>query len=911
MAQYKTYTVVKGDTLSEIAVRFGTTVSYLAKLNNIKNVNLIYVGQVLKISEIVVVTPSKPTPTPTPTPTPSPAPTTKPAASQTTSPQATKATITAFGLQSNTDRTIFATWSWNRSYTDKYDIRWYYATGDGVRFIGSEEQKSFSNATPQSIYTPPENATLVKFQVKPISKTKKVNDKDVYYWTAEWSTEKVYNFPEKVEMPKQPPVPTITITDYTLTARVDNLNVDATHIEFQIIQNDSIVYKTATVGINTGTSSYSCSVSSGNNYKVRCRSKREKLYSEWSDYSSNTQTKPDQPSTIISCRASSATSVRLSWSIANAATSYDIEYATQKDYLGGSNSTTTINNITSTTYEITGLSTGQSYYFRVRAVNDKGSSAWTSIASVTIGRPPAAPTTWSSTTTGIVGETIRLYWMHNSEDESNETKANVWFRANGSEKYIELIDADVENDENNHYDLNTSGYADGATIEWAIQTAGVTGEYGPWSVERTIDVYAPPSLSLNISNSSGYAIDTIETFPFYITGVAGPNSQKPIGYHVSIIANDSYDTIDEMGNVKIISKGQEIYSKFYDTSNDLLLEMTPGSLDLENNIEYTVECVVTMNTGLNAQEKINFTVAWSDARYYPNAEIAFDEETLCAHIRPYCDDIPMIFYKVTYEPLTGAFYRTDTILNPLEGSSINNVLTEYYDDLVFTGKDENGKSIYFTVVEAPESKLVEGVTLSVYRRNYDGTFTEIGKNINNTDNVYVTDPHPSLDFARYRIVAIDDSTGAVSYTDIPGHYVGVKSVIIQWDETWGDFIAISDEPLEDVSWAGSMLVLPYNIDVSDSNSIDVSLIEYIGRSHPVSYYGTQLGVSSTWNVEIDKKDKNTLYGLRRLAIYKGDVYVREPSGSGYWANISVSFNQTHCKPSIPVTLEIKRVEGGV
>ena len=91
----------------------------------------------------------------------------------------------------------------------------------------------------------------------------------------------------------------------------------------------------------------------------------------------------------------------------------------------------------------------------------------------------------------------------------------------------------------------------------------------------------------------------------------------------------------------------------------------------------------------------------------------------------------------------------------------------------------------------------------------------------------------------------------------------------------------------------------------------MSLVKYIGRSHPVSYYGTQLGVSSTWNVEIEKKDKNTLYALRRLSLYRGDVYVREPSGSGYWANISVSFSQTHCNMTIPVTLKITRVEGGV
>ena len=45
----KTYTVKAGDTLSEIAETHNTTVEKLAKLNNIKNVDLIYVDQVLVI----------------------------------------------------------------------------------------------------------------------------------------------------------------------------------------------------------------------------------------------------------------------------------------------------------------------------------------------------------------------------------------------------------------------------------------------------------------------------------------------------------------------------------------------------------------------------------------------------------------------------------------------------------------------------------------------------------------------------------------------------------------------------------------------------------------------------------------------------------------------------------------------
>lgn len=44
------YTVKKGDTLSAIASRYGTTVQEIAQINGIPNVNLIYPGQVLRIT---------------------------------------------------------------------------------------------------------------------------------------------------------------------------------------------------------------------------------------------------------------------------------------------------------------------------------------------------------------------------------------------------------------------------------------------------------------------------------------------------------------------------------------------------------------------------------------------------------------------------------------------------------------------------------------------------------------------------------------------------------------------------------------------------------------------------------------------------------------------------------------------
>ena len=890
-----TYTVKKGDTLSAIARKYGVTYQFLAKINNIPDPNKIYVGQVIKLHEEAS------------TASTSSGGSSSGGSSSSANTNSNVAVINQFGIQSDTDRTIFATWTWSKSNTDKYQAKWWYDTGNGVWFVGSDSETKEK----QSLYTAPQNAKKVKFQVKPISTTyeQKSGDttKQVSYWTASWSSAKEYSF---VEVPDKPGAPTVTIEEYKLTAKVANY-ADGTEMQFQVVQNDSTVFKTGSASIITNAASYSCTINADQEYKVRCRAKKGSSWSEWSDYSANVESKvkPTAPSGITSCKALSETSIELKWSAVKSAKTYDIEYATKKEYLGASNASTTINNVTSTTYIVTGLGSGETYFFRVRAVNEQGESTWTSPKSTVIGTKPGAPTTWSSTSTALINDVVVLYWVHNSQDGSKETDAQIELTVNGTKSTISM--GKPKDDENRFYKLNTKSYPDGTTIEWRVRTKGVVVEWGDWSMSRKIDVYAPPTLSVNVTDVNGDNLYTVNSFPIYIKGDAGPDTQKAIGYHVSIVANDSYEYWDEIGNMQIVSKGDEVYSKYYDTSEDLVLKLTPASLDLENNVQYTVNCIVTMDTGLNAEDTVDFEVAWEDVITPPNAEISYDPETLCTHIRPYCDFHPFIFYKVTYDQSTGSFFRTNKVLTDVSGVSVNESFTETYNDIVYYGTEGAGAGSLFCVVQSSTPKLVEGVTLSVYRREYDGRYVEIGSGLKNTDNTFVTDPHPALDFARYRIVATSDATGAVSFTDIPGFPVGEKAVIIQWDEAWSSFESTGEEQPDKPTWSGSMLKLPFNIDISDSNSADVQMVEYIGRSHPVSYYGTQLGITSTWNVEIDKKDKNTLYGLRSLAIYMGDVYVREPSGSGYWANVQVSFNQTHNQPTVPVTLTLTRVEGGI
>lgn len=814
------HTVVWGDTLSELAVKYNTTVANLVKLNNITDPNFIVVGQKLVVSGTSTTT-------------------------QTTVNTTSRPVIKAFGLQTNTDRTMYATWTWSKSNTDSYQVMWYYDTGNGVWFVGNDSTVRYN----QSTYSAPENAKQVRFKVKPISKTHKVNNKETAYWTASWSTESIYSFANNP--PSKPGVPEVTIKDYTLTATLRNLVVNADQIQFQIVKNDTSIYKNGTATIKTNSASYACSVAAGSTYKVRARSVRGKLYSDWSEYSNNVETSPATPNGTLTCRATSETSVYLEWKSIVNAESYEIEYTTEKKYFDGSDQTTTVSSIKTNHYEKTGLTSGEEYFFRVRAVNNGGTSSWSSIASVIIGKAPAAPTTWSSTTTATVGKDVILYWVHNTEDGSSQTYADLELYIDGVRHNYTIKNSteEDEKDKTSSYVFSTSGYREGTKVQWRVRTAGIMNKYGEWSIQRTIDVYAPPALELSVTDSSGNYAEILTSFPIHISAIASPNTQTPMGYHVTIVSGDSYETVDHTGSTKFVSAGETVFSRHFDISDSLSTDISAGDVDLENNVRYTITCTVSMNSGLTAESEHQFTVSWTDIEYEPNAEISLDEETYSISIRPYCEDEKAI--------------------------------------------------------------LLNDVLMSVYRREFDGSFVELAKDIDNGSNTFVTDPHPALDYARYRVVARSKTTGAVSYYDVPGYPVNGIAVIIQWDEDWTNFNAWTENELDRPTWAGSMLKLPYNVDISDNVKPDVELIEYIGRSHPVSYYGTQLGQSATWNTVIPADDKETLYGLRRLAKWTGDVYVREPSGSGYWANIQVSFSQKHNDVIIPVTLSVTRVEGGV
>lgn len=616
--------------------------------------------------------------------------------------------------------------------------------------------------------------------------------------------------------------------------------------------------------------------------------------------------------------------------------------------------------------------------------------------------------------------------------------------------FFTKVEGGYDENEVSFYTLETpeSIFSEGARVKWKVATAGITNVLGPESELRVIDVYVRPSLQLTVTSYVGSEeemLKTLTTFPIRIKALAYPISQTPIGYYLSVVSKGSYTTRDAIGNPKVVHEGDIVYYKYFDTSEALDTYLSAGDITLENNISYDISCIATMNSGLNAEAKADFTVSWSTEQHLPNASVAINHTTYAAAILPYCEEAEYVWYTVnkdgdggytigsaagegiedivplvksveplgknllnvamiveshncetsvlngelsitrsnaytayarlesmyltagtsytvsyaasspeakvywwkiddsrydestddltvvstmaTYTPSESGYYcvafghsgaqgTAITIRNAqVEAGSKATSYEEYQGVNIILEKTSTGIDIYTSTSGEnyycilKESKLVDDVTLSVYRREYDGSFTEIAKNVPNR-NVYIPDPHPALDYARYRIVATSKTTGHVSYYDLPSRYVGCKSVIIQWDEEWNDYDADKGRT-EEKTWTGSLLSLPYNIDVSDSRAIEVEMVKYVGRKHPVSYYGTHLGETASWSCSIPKSDKEILYALRRLATWAGDVYVREPSGVGYWANVVVNFSQKHCDPVVPVSFEITRVEGGI
>ena len=772
-----------------------------------------------------------------------------------------KCTGITLARQSGSNDTAYLTWNFSKDHVKNYIVQWYYTTGDGVAFVGASD----TTTSRQSTYNFPNNALAVKAKVRPVATTRKVNGKDTPYWSSEWSAVKTLNVASaNITTPSEPDI--TMSSGPSLRAYVDGMYGIETMVCFELYYYDSKssswVYKTkAGAKVNSrGEASNKFEVEAGKKYRVRARGYRgtyattsaKGTWSPWSD-PEEAITKPAATKFVASgCRALSATSIRLEWEASDMADEYEVEYTTDYNFFTSSPGNVDTVTVSSKHTEITGLDTGIPWYYRVRASNDEGKSAWaggTKNDYILIGAAPAAPTTWSDSSTVITGTNAKVYGVHNTEDGSAMTQAEVQYRINGGS--LTTITVSTATDEGLFQaSIPTSGLNDQSVVRWRARTAGVTGSFSSWSTTREITIYEQPTITVAVEDYAGTVTDTITGFPITITGVPLPASQNALSYNVELIAASTYDAIDNKGDNIEIFEGNVVYSRFVTAfGEDLDLTISAGDAYLANNASYTLSVTVSMDSGLTATFTDDYVVAFAEDELEPDAQMMYFSGSYSMALSPFCVD------------------------------------------------DNEG--------------LISGVLLGIYRAEPDGSLTEIATGIENTGDEWVMDPHPSLDYARYRITATSSVTGLVSVADLAPEPIQEKAIILQWDETWREFEIPegSEDELDEDIYTGAMVRLPYNINTSESYTTDAEMVEYIGRQYPVAYYGTHKSTTASWSFDVLKSDADTIYRLRRLAAYMGDVYVREPSGTGYLAHVTVGMNFRTNELTVPVSLSITRVEG--
>lgn len=773
----------------------------------------------------------------------------------------------AIGQQGSTGTTVYATWtafsSARQKNIDSITVDWLYqvrnSAGAAVWLKGSTESVGKAAAL-SSTYSAPSESLAVSVSVTPVL-TK--NGKKKATAKSAWANRSFAG-----NAPSKPNAPSVAVDGYSLTLRAQSTDPYAkTAVFYMYRDSEGGPYWTSSAIPISGAAQAQqiITLTPGHRYYARVKLFNGSAGSEISDPSAISEiTIPDRVKNVVATPISQ-TQISLSWTPVSGAAStngYEIEYATDTKYFGGSNSSTMS---TSNTTEYINVETGHIWYFRVRAKNANNiTGAWSDPpASAAAASKPNPPTTWTLTGMAYVGSSIALYWTHNSADGSKPTESEIEWSLNSGQPHSITITHDLGPDDHDYtfnYVMNlvSSSFNDGDILKWRVRTKGVSAMgWSDYSVLREVKIFAPASLSLYIPGE-------ISAYPINIDVTVTPATQAIVSFYISISARDSYDDNDYMGEFQHIMAGQRIFSKNYSNLENIdTISLTPADINLKTGQTYDVEAVVATSAGLMADASTEFILNIEEPDYYLDMGINVDYESLSAALVPGC-----------------------------------------YSDI---NEDAEGDDIYDI------EDIVDNVSISVYRINFDGSFTPIELNIPNDGVTVISDPHPALDNGKYRLVAMDNTTGTMFFDDVISEDLEAKGLVLQWDAKYANYLVRDivdelNEPAIGNMAGGTTLKLPYNVKKNESSDIDNNLVEYIGREHPVSYYGTQKGQKSSYSTDVPKDDLNTLDLLRRLQIWPGDVYIRAQDGLGYWAKVEVSFDRDYDSLVMPVNIDTIRVD---
>ena len=813
----------------------------------------------------------------------------------------------------------------NRSKTDHFTVDYEYWTGSVKRSgNGVTEVWSSAGTTDYSVaaseiantntfrvsWTAPANALKARARVLPVAKPKSSDDNTPKY-KGKYTGKKTVDFRTDAL-----PAPTISASldadTSQVTVTVTSSDADARTCQIQAINAaKSVKYDSKSVSLSNGGYTIRTGVTAGETWTFQAlvRSHGDSAESPWA-YATPVIAKPPAP-TLSSVAASGDDGIKATYSSV-LCQSYTVEYvADSYEYFKTNrDAVRTVTNVEGTTFIQTGLELGHNWYVRVRAVNQTGEGPWsTGQSAAKLVLTPDVPTTFDTDPSYKRSDSARLRWVHNCEGNSEQSAAQVAVKLS-TQTDSQATVTDVATDM--FLVKSLSSYSDNSVVKWRVRTKGNRSEWSPWSVWRQFTVYDLPSVTCSLSQNGAFTLvqtseqgysgkqpneegwyeysaeggysatedvavevgkdyyrfnasgtssastvgNALRSIPLLVTINSQGGGGAPVGYHLTFIALEgySYEAID--GTEIMVPEGSVVYQKDYVTSSRRFNTEVGIEAGLQDGVSYAVVAEVAMNSGLHATStRYLLDVDFNSKIPEPEGEVVFSPDDLTAEVRCAC-----------YEEIDGP---GDT----------------------------------FTL------RLVNGVDLSVYRINADRSVTLVQQGLPNTGNVSVVDPHATFGTCRYRIVARSLETGESVYSDEESSSVH-STCCVQWDESWSEYVESEDDSAGAMhTYTGNRIDGIYNLNLDESGNMQSEDAEYIGRKHPVSYYGTQRGHTADYRVDFPKYDTETLMKCRRLMDYAGDAYVREPSGLGFWARISnPRISRSYDSQAVSFTFEAVHVD---
>ncbi len=296
-----------------------------------------------------------------------------------------------------------------------------------------------------------------------------------------------------------------------------------------------------------------------------------------SAYSSNasTTTLPNAPAapTGLNATAASQTQINLSWNASSGATSYILEQS-----VNGSTGWGQVYSGPATSYSNTGLTANTTYYYRIKASNSGGTSAYTSNSSTTtLPNAPATPTGLSATA-------------------ASQTQINVgWSSVSGATNYVLERSPDGTNNWVQVYSGSATSYQNtgltmGTTYYYRVRASNTGGSssYSSTAAATTTDTDIGDTLatasnvvfsnnSYSITEKIGNGPNGTKDVDMYKITVDSADIRKAFTFRTALPSGSGFSSVDTYIRLFNSSGTQIDYNDDGGGSNYSLLTFTPTS----------------------------------------------------------------------------------------------------------------------------------------------------------------------------------------------------------------------------------------------------------------------------------------------------------------------------------------------